>query len=226
METKKSFRADLERRKSLFFNLGLVLALSATLFAFEWKKTEKEVKIITSGSEDTDIELVPSTPPQKDLPKANTVIIPTTIFKIINGETTFDITEGFEIDVPDDYGSLTNIGPEVETNVGDITDEVKIAVDFDAEFPGGNDALTKYITENISYPSDEYKMGMEGTVYLSFVVEKNGSISNISILRSVSSNFDNEAIKMVKSMPKWKPASDHGKLARQKFTMPIKFVLK
>lgn len=225
METKKSFRADLERRKSLFFNLGLVLALSATLFAFEWKKTEKEVKIITSGSEDTDIELVPSTPPQKELPKANTAIMTTAVFKIINGETDIDITDIIEIEVPDDY-QFSTIGSEIENNVIDIADEVKIAVDFDAEFPGGNDALTKYIKENISYPSDEYKMGMEGTVYLSFVVEKNGSISNINILRSVSSNFDNEAIKMVKSMPKWKPASDHGKLARQKFTMPIKFVLK
>ncbi len=225
METKKSFRADLERRKSLFFNLGLVLALSATLFAFEWKKTEGEVKTTLIDFEEPGIELPPSTPPQKEQPKANTAIMTTAVFNIINGETNIDFTDIIEIDVPDDY-QFSTIGPEVEKNVIDITDEVKILVDFDAEFPGGHDALTKFISENIRYPQDEYKMGMEGTVYLTFVVEKNGEVSNVNILRSLNVNFDNEAIKMVKSMPKWKPASDHGKLARQKFTMPIKFVLR
>ena len=91
------------------------------------------------------------------------------------------------------------------------------------QYPGGEDALMKYLAININYPSDSKDSGVQGTVYASFIVEKDGSITNVKILRSLSNSCDKEVIQVIKAMPNWKPGEQGGKPARVQFNLPVKF---
>ena len=93
------------------------------------------------------------------------------------------------------------------------------------EFPGGDNALRKYITENIKYPVVAKKNGIEGKVYISFVVTKDGNIKDVTIARGVAPSLDKEALRVVKSLPEWQPGKQRGKKVDVQFTMPINFAL-
>jgi len=94
------------------------------------------------------------------------------------------------------------------------------------EFPGGQAALTEFLKKNIVYPEAEKLNGKEGIVYISFIVGKDGAIKSIKILRGVSEAFDKEALRVVKSMPRWNPGERRGAKVDVNFTLPIKFALK
>ena len=93
------------------------------------------------------------------------------------------------------------------------------------EFPGGEEARIKYMSKNIKYPKDAYEKGAQGTVYVSFVVEKDGSIGEAKVLRGVGKSCDQEALRVVKGMPKWTPGKQSGKPVRVQFNMPVQFKL-
>ena len=93
------------------------------------------------------------------------------------------------------------------------------------QYPGGLAAMLKYIRENIKYPEQAMKEGIQGRVTVSFIVEKDGSISNVKAVRSVHPLLDKEAVRMVKSMPKWSPATQNGKPVRVRYNVPVMFKL-
>lgn len=107
------------------------------------------------------------------------------------------------------------------------TDAVFSYAEIMAEFPGGQVAFYKYLQESIHYPAEEAKAGKQGTVYVSFVVEKDGSVSNVKILKGVADapGLSQEAIRVITAMPKWTPGKINGKTVRVSVTQPIKFVL-
>ena len=94
------------------------------------------------------------------------------------------------------------------------------------QYPGGQIAMLKYIMENIKYPEQAMKEGIQGRVTVSFIVEKDGRVSNVRLLRSVQSSLDKEAVRVVKSMPKWSPGKQKGKPVRVRFVVPVMFKLK
>jgi len=96
-------------------------------------------------------------------------------------------------------------------------------VEVQPEFPGGAEALLGYIGNNINYPLDAIEEGAGGTVFVSFVIEENGSVSNVSIVRGVHPSIDEEAIRVVNQMPNWKPGYHEGEAVRVQFIMPIRF---
>ena len=100
-----------------------------------------------------------------------------------------------------------------------------IAFDTPPEYIGGDAERKKFMKENIKYPEDILSLGIQGTVYVSFVIEKDGSITNSKILKGISSSADEEALRVMKLMPKWKPAIADNKTIRSQFNMPIKFVI-
>ena len=91
------------------------------------------------------------------------------------------------------------------------------------EYPGGVPAMMKFLSSNVKYPVEAQKAGTQGRVILSFIVNKDGSISNVEVIRSVSKELDAEAVRVVQSMPKWKPAMSGGKAVRFEKTLPITF---
>ncbi len=94
-------------------------------------------------------------------------------------------------------------------------------VEVQPEYPGGIDKMMKFLSINFQYPQIDMENGVEGRVFASFVVEKDGSISTIKVLRGVSETLDAEAVRVIKLMPNWKPGTQNGKLVRVKYTIPI-----
>jgi len=103
--------------------------------------------------------------------------------------------------------------------------EVFVFLTDGPEFMGGDEARIKYLQQTIHYPKKAMEENMQGTVYITFVVEKDGSISNIKVLQGVCESLDAEAVRVVRGMPNWKPGMQRGKPARVQYNMPIKFVL-
>ncbi len=93
-------------------------------------------------------------------------------------------------------------------------------------FPGGDEELMKYLSKNIHYPVEAREKGLQGSVYLQFVVTKTGAIENVKAIRSPDTELTNEAIRVVKSMPKWKPATYKNEKVSMRFTLPVKFKMK
>lgn len=98
-------------------------------------------------------------------------------------------------------------------------------VEMMPQYPGGLAAMLKYIRENIKYPEQAMKKGIQGRVTVSFIIEKDGSISNVRPVHSVHSLLDKEAVRMVKSMPKWSPGKNNGKPVRVRYNLPVMFKL-
>ena len=94
-----------------------------------------------------------------------------------------------------------------------------------AEFPGGTGKMMDYISRVLKYPEEAKEDGIGGRVYLTFVVERDGSLTDIRVLRSAHPSLDNEAIRVVKTMPKWTPGEQNGKPCRVQFTLPVTFKL-
>lgn len=104
-------------------------------------------------------------------------------------------------------------------------DQVYIVVEAMPEFPGGEAAMIKFITKNIEYPRMAKKTGISGRVFLTFVVERDGSISDVQVLRGIGGGCDKEAIRVINMMPYWNPGKQHGKPVRVQYQMPITFTL-
>jgi TonB family protein len=104
-------------------------------------------------------------------------------------------------------------------------DDVYTVVEEMPQFPGGDEARIKYMISSIKYPEDAKKKGVQGTVYVTFVVETDGSISTVKVLRGIGTGCDEEAVRVIREMPQWIPGKQSGKTVRVQFNMPIKFAL-
>lgn len=120
---------------------------------------------------------------------------------------------------------LTTISAQ-KTVVAQKNQQVFDVVEQMPEYPGGIQALFEYLMQNVKYPEDAEKQKVEGRVIATFVVETDGSISNIEVVRPVFPSLDAEAIRVLSGMPKWKPGLQNGKEVRVKYTVPINFNLK
>ena len=103
-----------------------------------------------------------------------------------------------------------------------VYDEVEVM----PEFPGGMQAMIEYLNTNIKYPKDAIKQEVGGRVMVMFVVETDGSLSNVRVARKVFPSLDAEAVRVVKTMPKWKPGKEKGKVVRVNYTLPVVFSIK
>ena len=122
--------------------------------------------------------------------------------------------------------ALSAQNTRVKNNVKESVDEPTfIAVEQMPEFPGGQEGLVNYLVENLNYPEKAKAKKITGKVYVSFVVEKDGSISNVKVLRDIGYGCGEEAVRVVKAMPRWKPGMQRGKNVRVQYTLPLNFQL-
>lgn len=112
-----------------------------------------------------------------------------------------------------------------QSQVQSDEDKIFSFVEDSAEFPGGLGALTNYLSRKLKYPKEARKAKIEGKVTVQFVIERDGSISNVEIMKGVHQDLDNEAMRVVKLMPKWKPGKQGGKEVRQSYALPLTFKL-
>ena len=216
MEPKKNPEISLEKKKGLFFQIGLILALVIVLVAFEWKSYEKvDYNLGQLNLDDLEEEIIPITkqeikPPPPPPP-------PPEVSEIVEDEV--EIEDELEIE-----DTESDEDEEIEIEEED-DDEFFMVVENMPEFPGGDLGLMKYIQKNVKYPAIAKEYNITGKVYVSFIVDKSGSVTNVKIVRGVDKNLDAEAMRVVKSLPKYKPGKQRGKAVRVMFTIPINFTL-
>ncbi len=229
METKKNRRADLERNKGLFLEIGMVVSMAAVLAAFNVRSYDNSVIEGLSRSDRWVIPeepVVPNTEVAPPEPPAK-IETPMTDLDVIDNDQT-PTNEA----LPVDFGDATNkAAPEilyVEVPTEEIVDEdiIQIAPEVEAEYPGGYDALMRFMAENIKYPNLAKESGISGKVYVSFVVEKDGSIGHVKIAREIGGGCGAEAVRVVKAMPKWSPGKQNGRPVRTSYTIPVNFELR
>lgn len=223
MKNKKTASANLESKRIIFFQIGIIISLAIVLTAFEWSSSsDYSFKFqYTNGGfvipEDVPITVIPKKPIPKSYILTNFNPIPDDL-----------LDDGIDLEIDVSINENTEIAeyfPELEEEV--ITEEdtpVGFVQDM-PEFPGGISKLLAFLEKNIKYPIMAVETGIEGIVYVEFVVEKDGSITDVRVLRSIGGGCDEEAIRVIKKMPKWKPGYQFNKTVRVRYTLPVKFVL-
>lgn len=227
MEIKKSPKADLENKKSTWLLVGYVLVLAVLFVAFEW--SQRDVKVSTeSGVVDVvfEEEIIPITqqeeikaPPPPEAPSVAEVL------NIVDDnadvqETTIASTEENKEAVEVKY-----VPVEVEEEEAPEEEQIFQVVEQMPEFPGGMAECLKFLGKNIKYPTIAQENGIQGRVIVQFVVNRDGSIVDPVVVRSVDPYLDKEALRVIKTMPKWKPGMQRGKAVRVKYTVPVTFKL-
>ena len=229
---------ELRSQKSTNILIGFVLAFAALFVAFEF--TQREVKVVEDNDKIYDFkieeDMIPITqqqemmaPPQAAAP---------TVMEIINEvdddtelpeeevETTEEVNQAITAVVgtgaPSAVVASGPVGPVVEV---DDDDRIYEVVEENAQFPGGDEACMKWLAEHLKYPAICQEQGVQGRVFVSFVVNKDGSIVDVEIKRSPDNNLSKEAERVVKSMPKWKPARQGNRTVRSRFNLPVMFRL-
>jgi len=216
MEPKKNPEVNLERKRGLFLQIGLVIALLVVLGAFEYRTYEKIAYNLGALSlDDLEEEIIPITkqeikPPPPPPP-------PPEIIEIVED----DVVIEDEIEIED---TESDEDEEIEI-IEEDDDEFFMVVENMPIFPGGDLGLMKYIQKHVKYPAIAKEYNITGKVYVSFIVDKSGSVTNVKIVRGVDKNLDAEAVRVVKSLPKYKPGKQRGKSVRVMFTIPINFTL-
>ena len=225
MQLKKSPKASLEDKKFTYVLIGLVLVLSICYVAFEW--TEKEVTKyeVTDNDfffeEEIDIQQTTQETPPPPPPPAPVEV---EVLNVVEDDVE---VEEIQINTEDDKDVEVVIAPPVEAPKEEEEEEVIfMVVESMPEFPGGQQALFKYLGENVKYPVIAQENGIQGRVVCQFVVNKDGSIVDVVVVRSSGdASLDKEAIRVINSMPKWKPGKQRGKPVRVKYTVPVNFRL-
>ncbi|NDV82419.1 energy transducer TonB [Bacteroides sp. 51] len=226
MEVKKSPKADLEGKKSTWMLIGYVIVLAFMFVAFEW--TERD-KVIDTSQALVDVvfeeEIIPITqqentppPPPPEVPSVAEVL------EIVDDKA--DVQETA-------IASTEDVGEKVEVKYVPVVVEeeepeeqtIFEVVENMPEFPGGNAALMQFLSKNIKYPTIAQENGTQGRVIVQFVVNRDGSVVDPVVVRSVDPYLDKEALRVIGQMPKWKPGMQRGKAVRVKYTVPVMFRL-
>ncbi|MBI9062394.1 MAG: energy transducer TonB [Marinilabiliaceae bacterium] len=220
MKAKKYKHADLENKRVIFFQIGLVCALALAFTAFEWSSDKDPVKYAKGCQVDPgETEMMPifrnkEPEPKKPVPmKLSDVIVITDDVEI----------EDVDIEFPD-YEDVDIYDFKVKEE--ELEDDTPfIMVEEMPEFPGGQRALLAFVAENVKYPVVCVENNIQGKVYVSFVIDKTGDVIDVQVVRSPHESLSKEAVRVVESMPRWTPGKQRNKAVKVAFTIPVNFVL-
>ena len=225
MEEKKSPKANLENKKLMFIQIGMIISLLIAWMAFEHKSYDKREidPSLLNREVVVDEEMVEITKQEEQKPQPVEQPQQTTQLEIVEDDVE---TEDLNINAEVEQNEVIEgyVAPEVvEEEV--VEQEIFQIVEEMPAFPGGEAKLMEYVGKNIKYPQIARETGIQGRVFIGFVVEPDGSVSNVKLLRGIGGGCDEEAMRVVKSMPKWKPGKQRGKAVRVSYQIPVFFKL-
>ena len=225
MEEKKSPKANLENKKLMFMQIGMIISLLVAWLAFEHKSYDKrEIDASLLNREiAVDEDMVEIT--KQEEPKPQPVEVPqqTTQLEIVDDDVE---TQDIEINAEVEQNEVIEEYVPVEVEEEEVVEqEIFQIVEEMPSFPGGEGELLKYVATHIKYPQIARETGIQGRVFVGFVVEPDGSVSNVKILRGIGGGCDEEAVRVIKSLPKWKPGKQRGKAVRVSYQIPVFFKL-
>jgi len=226
MEKKKSNRANLENKKGIVLEIGFIISLTLMLAAFEWRTSDNYLPVLQFNKSEVIEELLPvNTTQKKPLPPPP---VPRPVYTINPVDNNDPVPDDFPVidagdnpdnPIPDYLPAL----PEDKPDPGE--DTVFLVVEKMPEFPGGETELYRFLGKNVRYPQAAREVGISGTVNIGFVVEKDGSLSSMTVLRSPHELLSEEALRVMLLMPAWSPGEQRGKPVRVSFSIPFKFTL-
>ncbi|MFA5301375.1 MAG: energy transducer TonB [Bacteroidales bacterium] len=230
METKKSSKANLENKRVLFIEVGLIFALLVVLAAFEYRTYDKDVSMLTADIQQIiEEEQIPITmetpPPPPEMPKAPVL---SDAIEIVDDDIT--IEEDIFIETEDDSNFAVEIRDYIQYSAEEDVEEEEIPLAIVEEKPsfmgGDENTFTKWVFDRIVYPEVAKENGVQGRVVLSFIVDADGYVKNVTVLRGVDPSIDKEAVRVVSSSPRWKPGRQRDKAVRVRYNFPLNFQLR
>ncbi len=229
METKKTNKANLENKKFLFFEIGLAIALLGVFYAFEWNSYDVSKVIYNPGTGiEIPIDEVPITRP--DEPEQPNVQ-PPVISDVITITDDPD-TPPFVLPDPEVTDKPVDIRDYMEPKKAKEEEEVDevlppVAVEEKPTFMGGDEStFSKWVFSQLIYPEEAQQNHIQGKVICSFIIDKEGNLIDIQIVRGIDASLDREAIRVLNMSPKWTPGKQRGKPVKVKYTFPINFQLR
>ncbi len=228
MELKKNPKADLEKRRGLYLEIGLVTIMVLALAAFEWKSYDQEQIEVVQRTAMDEVEDVIIQTQQEELPPPPPPEQPevTTELNVIEDDAESENEVDMSSFQRQEEATNIEITPvQIDEEEEEAEEEIFQVVENDPEFPGGAEALYKYLAQNIKYPQLARENNITGRVYVTFVVERDGSVSGVRVLRDIGGGCGAEAVRVVKSMPKWTPGKQRGKAVRVQYNLPVNFSL-
>ena len=229
---KKYKEADPIYFQAPFMRLGAIAVIVVLILAFNFSPKDDDNSGLIFELEEEEIEIdIPNTqqvqppPPPPPPPPPQIEIVEDE--EIIEEEPEI---EEVEVEMDEEVEIVEVVEVEVEEIIEEEPEEpeepeIFTIVEQNAEFPGGMGALMEYLAKNINYPPIAQENGIEGRVVLRFVVDEVGGISDVQVLRDIGGGCGQEAIRVVKKMPKWKPGKQRGRAVKQYYTLPVKFTL-
>ncbi len=231
MEIKKSPKANLENKKLLFTEIGLIVALGIVYFAFDWSTAEKQVSVFEETAEVVEAEeMIPITQETPPPPPTAAPKIPILSDQIDIVDDEIQVDDNLFMNLEDDASMGVEIMDYVETVEEEVVEEEAIPFQFVEEKPsfmgGDANAFSKWVNERLVYPEIAKENGVSGRVTLQFTVNTDGTVSNIKVLRGVDPSLDKEAVRVVSMSPKWTPGKQRDRAVKVTYTFPVIFQLR
>lgn len=222
MEVKKSPKYDLQNKKGMFLQIGLVVSLGLMIVMFHYSQKEKTIQQIDLGLAVVEDQIVEITrqdqkPPE---PVKQTIAVVSDILNVVKNDTKIT-TEMTTFDFSEDV-SFTPVAKKAEAVQED--DAPFLVVEDMPKFQGGDlSVFRKWVLERLKFPQTALESGVSGRVTLSFVIEKDGSLTNIQVITSPDQALSDEAIRVLKMSPKWTPGKQRNMAVRVKYNLPVDF---
>ena len=228
MEPKKTVQADLSNKSFLFFNVGLVITLGLVIAAYDYKVYDDASKkeLVTQQHIENDLLEPPPTehlppPPPPQLQQPQIVEVPNE--KKIEEDIEINMDIETHLDkIVKEVAPAPQPEPEIEK---EDPHQIFIVVEETAVPIGGLPAFYEYVKGNLKYPGQAKRMDIQGKVFVQFVIEKDGTITDVVAIKGIGAGCDEEAVRVLQNSPKWKPAKQRGKPVRQRMVLPITFIM-
>ena len=221
MEIKKSFKADLGNKRSLLLEVGLVVALSLVIVAFAYTPDEYRIEHVATYLPPVETEMVPVTTDRpKEGPKTIRLAAVSNILQVIENDSQMQT----DIDPADlDVFDIVEVIPQARDE--QIEDEqIFLRAETMPSFQGGDlNAFRVWVLQNVKFPQLALENGVKGRVVLSFVIDKDGRLTNIEVLQSPDRTLTEEAVRVLNKSPKWSPGKQRDQVVRVKYTLPVDF---
>jgi protein TonB len=222
---KKTEWADLENKRSLIFSISLVISMSIMVFAFEYKQAER-TKIDFQAMTVLPVEEFMEVPPTEIPPPPPQVVVQPQIIEVANEEEIKDeVHVEFDVEVTEVTKVQEFTVYEQPAAEKEEVDEIFLVVEQNAVPNGGLEGFYKYVNSVIKYPAQARRMNIEGRVFVEFVIDKTGSITDVIAVKGIGAGCDEEAIRVVRNSPQWTPGKQRGKPVKQRMVLPITFKL-
>ncbi len=244
MKTKKNQSVTLEDKRITFLLIGLLLSFGVVLESFEWRYGSLNIKPISGVESESLYEPIMEVRIERPKPRQKSVFIPKPKLRkdwvvvkkddkkevikpkpVIEKKVDSDNNSLFDLN-NDDFPDITDDGEDDFDDFGSVSTLEFYAVEEKPTFIGGEKALMKYLVNNIQYPDIARKKGIDGTVFVQFIINTDGSISDVEVIKGRERHLDAEAKRVIESMPKWKPGKQRNRSVRVQYRIPVRYTLR